>query len=347
MKKNKSKAIDINAGYASGTDLTVNEKEILDDISRRTGFVYQKNIWRSKYWGKNLGASHWLGIYEDKKAVLKIQGAKTDTTEVEMIKEFSKQNRSKLIRPPSIYKSLTWDDQKGYEAVIADYISGGQVLEDGKLVFREEVTEFLSYYKEYRENCIPKNPWLPKPTNDDNWQSLLDKLISTSTKAYPDSPLRKKEDIEIASRAYQILSKVYKNVPLEFMHGHFSCKDLLFESEGSKKVALFSNLFWKWRYPFFDAVFAYHWFIYELAHVKNINENVVDEQRKIWLDEIYNVTGANSSIEKKELLNAALLERAVAGFMLDSFLCDPKKTISKYLNESSKNEAIRLMTLFN
>jgi hypothetical protein len=343
MKK-ANQAVNLNTALESDADMSSRESEILLEISRSTGFIPQENIWRSTYWGKNLGASHWLGIYLGKKSVLKIQGIEPDISEIYMIDEFSKQNRSKLIRPPLIYTKIKWDSKNNYEAIITEYVGGDKVINDGQIISRDNIKKFLSYYQEYRTNCVPSKPWLPKPdTGSTDITKALDALISSSHKAYPENSFRENEDTVLAKEAYAVLSKVYNGVDLEFVHGHFSCKDLIYKDKEKKNVVLFSNLFWKWRYPYFDAVFAYHWFMYELSHVKNITPKEVEEQRKIWIEEIYNVTGADASKKIKTLVDAAFLERSVAGFILDSFLCDPRKEISKYLYEASKNEARRLI----
>ena len=337
-------AIDLTKALNKDSDMTSREFDILKEISSVTGFISSRNIWRSKYWGKNLGASHWLGKYDKKDAVLKIQGVRPNVSEIYMIEEFSKQNKSILVGPPSILRSILWNDKNNYEAIIAEHASGDKVVVDGKIATSENIATFLSYYKEYRQNCIPMKPWLPKPeSNTNNLNMALDSLIATSFKAYPKSKLREEEDFALAKSAYSVLTTVYAKIELEFIHGHFSCKDLIYKNNDSKQVILFSNLFWKWRYPFFDAVFGYHWFMYELANVKDITPVQVDNQRKLWLDEIYKVTGAINSKRTRKLVNAALLERSVAGFIIDSFLCDPKKKISKYLYKSTKDEAQRLI----
>lgn len=343
MKK-ANQAVNLNSALENDADMSSRESEILLEISKATGFTPQKNIWRSSYWGKNLGASHWLGIYLGKKSVLKIQGIKPDISEIYMIDEFSKQNRSNLIKPPQIYTKIKWDGKNNYEAMITEYISGDKVITDGQILSIDNIKTFLSYYQEYRTNCLPSKPWLPKPDiKSTDITKALDVLISSSHKAYPENVLRKNEDLVLAKEAYAVLSRVYNDVDLEFMHGHFSCKDLIYEDDAKKNVVLFSNLFWKWQYPYFDAVFACHWFMYELSHVKNITPKEVEDQRKIWIEEIYNATGADASRKIKTLVDCALLERSVARFILDSFLCDPKEEISKYLYEASKNEARRLI----
>lgn len=345
MAKSNSKihqAIDLSKSLNNNLDITNIELNILTKVSE-IGFFPIKNIWRSSYWGKNLGASHWLGKYNDKRVVLKIQGAKPNISEVDMISNFELQNASNIIRAPKVLYHIPWRDKSGFEAIITDYISGKKVLADGKIANKNDISIFLNFYQEYRKNCIPSNPWIDRPRFSINFEEELDKLVVASIKAFPDNKLRTSDDLNLAKEVAKLLTKIYKKVNLEFMHGHFSCKDLIFEDKERNKAVLFSNLFWKWRYPYFDAVFAYHWFMYELSRVKNITPNEIESQRKLWLDEIYKVTGANESNETKNLVCAALLERSVSGLIIDCFLCDQKKKISKYLYESTKNETKRLI----
>lgn len=305
----------------------------LTEAVNLTGFKPIKNIWKSTYWGKGLGATHYLGEFKGKKAVLKIQLVKPKVSEVFMISEFSKINKSSLIRPPKIYMTVPWDDKNNFEVIIMEYVKGQQIINDHKLVTTNDVITFMKYYKNYKSYCIPEISWIEKPPKI-NWQENLEKLYKTSLETFPDSSLRKDGDYELAKKASQKLSKIYESVDLEFMHGHFSCKDLVFEDDTKNKVVLFSNLFWKWKMPYADAVFAYHWFMFELARIDNITPKNIDEQKNIWLTEIYKVS------DNKKLIDAALLERAVAGLILDGLLMDDKKETSKYIMDSLRERII-------
>ena len=89
-------ALNLTSDFQKGTDITLIEKKIIEEICNKTGFIVEKNIWRSSYWGSNqIGASHWSGKFNNNSAVLKIQGAKPNISEVDVIKEFSngKHNR--------------------------------------------------------------------------------------------------------------------------------------------------------------------------------------------------------------------------------------------------------------
>ena len=339
MDKN-NQAINLSSSFAKGADMSSKEKEILNDIVSKTKFKPEEVIWRSSYWGTNqIGAVHYRGKFGRRAAVLKIQGVKPEISEIYMIGKFEKQNRSKIIRPPKLFYTLPWSDGIGYEALIMEWVAGPKVLESKKLQTQENIKTFFKIYQEYRSNCLPEKPWLPRPEKS-SLDKVLQSLIKTSQKAYPNDQRRKSEDKELAQRAYDLLEKIYQKVPLEFIQGHFSVEDLIRQDD---QVVLFSNLFWKWRFPFFDAVFGYHWFMFELCHVSGVTPLQIEAQREIWLSEILSLPWVKESQKRLILAKAALLERAVAGMIIDSFLSDPTKPIATYLTESCRDQTRKLI----
>jgi hypothetical protein len=331
----KSTAVDNQVSFLSGEDMSDREKIILGEITQKTGFILVKNIWRSNYYGSNqIGAVHYSGKYHGKKSVLKIQGVKPEVSEKFMITSFASQNHSQLIRPPEIFFSLPWQEAKHYEAFIMEEVIGDKVIQSGNLQTRENIAAFFNVYREYRQNCLDQ-PWLPKaekPNSEHEFKSIKD----VAAKIKPDSPFREKGDLELAEKAIKLLGKIYAKVDLEFIHGHFSCEDLIRQGD---QVVLLSNLFWKWRYPFFDAIFAYHWYIYTLAQVEGITPDQIERQRQLWLSEIKKVTSERNIDEKEKLLKAALLERAVAGLLVDSLAyIDENNPVAKYLVDSTREQ---------
>ena len=88
-----------------------------------------KLVSRSAWWGSSeIGAFHYAGEFEGKKAVIKIQGVKPSLSEIYMIDSFTQTNESKIIRPPYLYTHLPWDDQKRYEALVLEFIEGQRSL---------------------------------------------------------------------------------------------------------------------------------------------------------------------------------------------------------------------------
>lgn len=321
-----------------GSDLKNREKEVLSDASKRTGFIPEKLMDRSSWWtSKQIGAFRYIGEYKGKKAVLKIQGIKPNTSEVYMIKAFKKANKSKILRPPILYAFVPWDEEKRYEVLIMEFVEGGKIVNSP--TNEKELREFFGLYREYRKNCC-LNPWIDKPRIDLSEEVRINfaKWKQARLKLYPTPFFFHKEDEELIDQALDLLSKNYEGVEPEFQHGHFSANDLY--KINDREVVVLSNLYWSWKPSFYDAVFGQHWFIYHLAEIDNINPEIVEEQRNLWFSKI------NSLVVTKEdqrLLNLALLERAAAGLNLDALSIDPKNKIAKYLVETTRKQVQGLL----
>ncbi len=324
--------------FLNGSDLQNREKEVLEGASGRLNFIPKRLLDRSHWWSsKEIGSFRYEGEFKGKKAVLKIQGVKPMTSEIYMIQAFSKANKSKILRPPLLYSSLPWDDEKRYEGLVLEFIDGKKVINNPTNA--NELKEFFDLRKEYKKSCVV-NPWIDKPSlslseeikiNFEKWREASFKLYSTH-------PFRKKGDEQLINNAVDLLVKNYKGVEPEFQHGHFAANDLYKIS--SNEVIVLSNLYWSWKPPFYDAIFGYHWFIYHLARLPNSTIQLVGQQRDLWLSKINSL--AKTDLDK-ELLNLALLERAAAGLNLDALSIDLKSPIAEYLVESTREDLKRLI----
>ena len=341
MKKN-NQAINTTTALFEGKDMSKREKENLNDIVKLTSFIPDEVIFRSSYFGTSqIGAVHYSGEYKNTPAVLKIQGVKSEISETFMIKHFSAQNQSKLVRPPKILAALKWDDAKGYEALIMEKVTGKKVIQSGNLQTKTSIQEFFRIYKEYRKKCINK-PWLSKPKKEKYGKNHLANMKKMVKKVKPGNPFRKPTDLQLIEKAVKALNRAWQKTDIEFLHGHFSTEDLIRQGD---EVVLFSNLFWKYKYPFYDAVFAYHWFIYTLAEIKGITPGQVEDQRKLWLKEIYSLPRVKKSSKNKRLLKAAFLERAIGGLLVDSIAyIDESKPIAGYMVSSTRKQLKKLLS---
>lgn len=337
MSGQKKKQNEIASTYLQGSDLKQREESVLQEASFKLGFVPTQLIGRSAWWGSSeIGAFHYLGTYQGKKAVLKIQGIKPNVSEIYMIKQFAKNNKSELIRPPKLYAFLPWDEKKRYEALILEFIEGEKIVQVPTT--SNQVKHFFSAYKDYRLNCR-SNPWIKKPeeTLPERVVNNFEKWKEASFRIYPQHPLRQLDDLKLTQLAFETLKKGYQNVEPEFQHGHWSALDLY---QVEDHIVVLSNLYWSWRAPFYDTVFAYHWFMYHLNTAEGITPEEVEKQRLYWLDEIYKIP---QNQEEQRLLNLALLERAGAGLNLDGLSSDPNKPISAYLIEATRQQIKTLL----
>lgn len=353
MKRRKTMQNKISHLFLQGSDLADREKEVLEEASKKTGFIPKKLMDKSKWWtSKEIGAFRYIGEYKGKKAVLKIQGVKPNTSEIYMIDAFKKANKSKILRPPHLYTFLPWDDEQRYEALIMEFVEGRLIVNSPTNEI--ELDEFFNLYREYRKNCC-LNPWVDKPEKSlsEEIKINFEKWRQASQRLYPSHPLRRKEDKQLINQAVDLLVKGYKGIESEFQHGHFSSRDLIKISD--REVVILSNLYWSFKPPFYDAVFGQHWFMYHLAELDNINPEIVESQRNLWFSKInpapfspgylshgvlkrYWMNGLAATAEDKRLLNLALLERAAAGLNLDALSIDPKNPIAEYLVETTRKQ---------
>lgn len=333
MKQNK-----ISHLFLNGSDLAQREKEVLEDASKKLGFVPEKLLDRSPWWtSREIGAFRYTGGFGGKKAVLKIQGVRPAISEAYMIEAFSKANQSKVLRPPLLYSSLSWNDEKRYEALVLEFVDGKPIVNSP--TNERELEEFFNLREEYKKNCAV-NPWIKKPEESlpEEIKNNFEKWRLASLKLYPEHPFRKDEDRELIDRVLNILVNNYKNVDREFQHGHFGASDLLKNKNG--EVIILSNLYWSWKPPFYDAVFGYHWFIYNLAKLKNATPELIEQQRGLWLTGINCL--AKAEIGKK-LLNLALLERAAAGLNLDVLSVNQQSSVAECLTEKTRRNLEELI----
>ena len=323
---------DVGGKFLDGSDLASREDEILNDASKKLNFSPQTLVGRSHWWGsQEIGAFHYQGLYQGKPAILKIQGVKPTSSEIFMIQSFVKANQSKIVRPPYLYAYLEWDDQVRYEALVLEYIDGKRIV--NLPTNPNEVSRFFAAYAEYRNNCL-SYPWITKPeeTISAKIKSVFERWSEISKKIYPDHPLRKDSDYALIAQAVETLSKHYKNVDLEFVHGHLSDGDLY---QVGKQVVILSNLYWSWRPPFYDSIFAYHWYRYHLNDLIGTTPNVIKKQKKIWLDRIFLLPKDEHG---EKLLKLALLERATAGLNLDALSAKSDNPITAYLIDDTRRE---------
>lgn len=334
----KSTALDTHADYLAGVDLSHRLVSIVESIQKQTDFQIDREIWRSRYYGsEQIGAVHYRGTWQDQPAVLKIQGAKPQISEHDMISNFANQNRSRIIRPPKIFWWQPWQDEKQYEAFILEEVNGAKVLQSGQLQTNQSIRELLNCYSEYRSNCLPEHPWIPAPAPPD-FQEVLTTAWQLANHRYPHDPRQHDTDWQVAQSATTILAQIYAQANLEFMHGHFSVEDLIRQDD---QVVLFSNLYWKWKYPYYDAVFGYHWYMFTLQHVEGITPNQIEKQRQIWMEELLDLPTVVDKNQQR-LLQAALLERAIAGLVLDSFLVETNHPLADYFTQTQRDEIVRL-----
>ena len=348
MSSEMLKRADISIRAEQANDLAERYPRILEKLSQDTGFVPTKEIGRSTWWGKKVGAVIFRGIFEkDTPAVLKIEALKMqpdEITEKTMIQHAKKALEGSGIRPPNVYEEIPWTDEDGgYSAIIME-----DVPTDSPVLpvpgTREDIEALLAVRERYRR-ALQENhvvPWVAMDTSDKAQylsHSVATKFASwrqSRKEIFPTHPFSKPGDAALIDKAIAVLTQGYTGVAPEFQNGHFSHRDVVRVGD---EIVLFSNLYWAWRAPFYDAVFPSHWYLYEVANVPDMTIEELERQRDMW-NRHYNTMTEKLSPEEQRLFALARIERYAAGLNLDalSISDDPKNEIARYVVDQTRTD---------
>lgn len=351
LHKTLLKRADISTRESQAIDLEGRYPQIVHAIAQQTGFAPQQELGKSKWWGKKVGAVMYQGQFlvgdQQKPAVLKIEAVRMDPdeiTEAAMIHHAKQALAGSGIRPPEVYQEIPWsDDYGGYAAIIMEDVPTDSPLFPLPGIERD-IAAIMAVRTKYHEALASNHvvPWVAKEFSDDS--DYLSHFVTTKFAAwkqttrnlFPDHPFRKLSDEQLIDSAIAILEKGYRGVTPEFQQAHFSHRDVV---RFGDEIVMFSNLYWDWRAPFYDAVFASHWYMYDLAQKPGITIEQLEQQRALWENQYRNFT-ASLSPEDKRLFTLARIERFAAGLNLDALSVseDPHNKTARYLVEQTRKD---------
>jgi len=345
MTKEKLAQNDISDMRTLGEDLAPRWQNLLTEIAEETGFIPDWDRIRKSVWWKTekIGAVSCHGtIRKDGEifpAVLKIQGTKPQASEVDIISAFEAQNKSKIIRTTKIYASLPWSEDQQFEAFVAEDVNGKAIV-GHRPAFDEELEDFFNLYEEYRANCR-NTPWIEKGVQKtyrekyEGWRAAVGNIVKDDKFGLP-------EDEQLVAKAVEIIERDIDDSDLEFVHGHLTPGDLLRVSPD--EVVIFSNLFWGWRIPFYDAVFGYHWHMLGMEHAENLTEELWLKERDRWQEKIFSISEVKNNPENERFIKLALLERVMPALMADRFMMDQTKPSAELITKLVRNELQSLVS---
>ncbi len=146
--------------YFKNIDIKDKIKIIIKYLQEQGVFLSKnKSVWQSRYWDKGIGAALIDGefIKDSKKipAVLKIQGAKPNYREPDLIAKFSQQNKSKILKVPQTFYQSDWDNHLKLEYYIFEKIEADPIIEPYKLTSEKKILEFFSIWQELKKSFVP------------------------------------------------------------------------------------------------------------------------------------------------------------------------------------------------
>ncbi len=299
--------------YFNPPDLQNHEQKILAEILSQTNFQIEREIFRGQIYDKNkVGSLIYKGIWEQKPAVLKIQGLKPEIDETDIIKKFNSQNLSTKIHLPKLYKSVHWNNHNNYGYLISEFIEAPLIYSE-PLANSTERQDFCNFYQEYKTKCLSKPFW----KQDKNEQSSLDftqKRVAHWTKISQSKNDFEPRDLPRLVEFSSLAQKILPSISIEFMHGHLTAADITKISPN--KYVLMSNLFWSWRPEFYDTTFHLWMGIKSLRDLKIKSPQIIDYLED-WLASYKKIPVISSDPNFEKKFNIMMLERCVGAFLLD------------------------------
>ncbi|KKT92707.1 MAG: hypothetical protein UW95_C0030G0022 [Parcubacteria group bacterium GW2011_GWC1_45_14] len=320
----------------SAPDLSSQEKTILARFSRLWGFQPQKLIWKSTYHDqKKLPAFSYLGLYQGQKTVLKIQGPAMNIDEDILINRFNQYNQSQIFRLPPLLKTQKRSPQYPYDAYLSRYIIGTPLIHSGHPNSPSTLNKFFDLYQDYRKNCC-SSPFVPLPPETSaqyilKKHSQLYKRLETTIKKHP---LHQKSDLALSHALEAQVKKHLSTTPLVFCHAHLAASDLL---QKGPHVYLFSNIYWGWRHPYADAVFAFHWSLLNMQWLDDLTPSKVQKEIDRW----HQIT--IQKLGNSPHLSLAFLERSIAALLFDLLFLNPLRPQGKMILHALRLQASDLM----
>lgn len=226
--------------YFTQKDFSKREKEVLAAVTKKTGFVVEREIFRGCIYDANkVGSLIYRGTWQGKLAALKLQGLKPEVDEGDIIKCFKTQSQSKLVRVPELYIHSAWEAERGYGYLITEYVEAPKIFEM-PFANLEQMRDFARFYQEYRVSVLTR-PWI-KPETLDSLAFTVQR-VDHWRKIYESKKRLKIEDYApYLIRYYPFAVKHLPGIPMVFCHGHLTANDIYKLTDDS--FVVLSNLFW-------------------------------------------------------------------------------------------------------
>lgn len=212
--------------------------EDLEEISR--AMIYDSDKVRTV---------HFMGYFEGSKIILKINLLEPDIDELDIILQFKEVSRSKRIKLPEVFAAQRWDSEKGYGYIVEEYIEGEKIY-NGGLMSEEEVSNYLDFFQDYKENVTSK-PFFHTDGVSIALHLALTRVVNWYQIALEKDTLNK--EINNFYRNYlTIIAKKLSDVPVSFIHARLTSNYVLKKDNNYYLVA---NCLWGFRPKYYEASF--------------------------------------------------------------------------------------------
>ena len=317
-------------------NLIKKKKEIINKIKTETGFVAKKEIFRGELYDKDkVGSLIYKGKFQEKPAVLKIQLLRPEIDEIDIINTFNRQNKSKKIRLPYLFKGSRWNKKDGYGYLLMEFVEG-KMIYNPPFASETEIKDFCSFYQEYKTKCLNK-PLFAKSIIEQSSLVFTTQRIFNWLKIAEAKNNLTEIEIKYTEKFLHLAGEHLPQIEMQFMHGHLTYADI-FKTSGEEYV-LMSNLFWSYRPEYYDATFNL-W-----AGIKSIRDLKITERQIIkyinsWISEYKKLPAIKRDADFEKKFNLLMAERCLGALLVDiqnQNYAKNKKVLTAHLIKIFKN----------
>lgn len=290
--------------YFAAKDFSERIPEVQEAVCQETGFVVEREVFRGKIFDDNkVQTVVCVGVFEGRLATLKLQGLKLAIEEADLMAAFTAQNTSTVFRAPAVYRHMPFNESRGYGYTIMEYIDERPLY--GVVMSEDDENDFVAMYHEYKTKAVVDPLFANMERVEtktffaraDNWMRIA------RSKGVVDE-----EKLGRYRAAYDAAVTVL-DVPVVFMHGHFTRKDLHRTLDGA--VAFTSNAFWGYRPQWYDLAF----FLWERLMTRELPNFPVQIDHFIELCQRIPCVAQDAQFER--IFRALIKERAFGALVVD------------------------------
>lgn len=299
--------------YFEHVNFAEHEKRVLNEITTKTNFQPEKEIFRGQIYDKDkIGSLIYKGVWQDKPAVLKIQWLQPDVDEIDMIGRFNKQNESVKIRLPKLYDGSKWNEQNGYGYLLLEYVDAPQIYQSS-FANQEQIKDFCALYQDYRAKCL-REPFVEREPNEKSSLVFIAQRVSHWAKIAQTKGYLAEAEVKNVEKFLSLAGRHLPSIKMEFMHGHFTYDDIFKLSD--KEYVLMSNLFWSYRPEFYDTTF-HLWAGIKSLRDQSITVEQIKEYLQNWLEEYKKLPVVIQDANFERKFNMMMTERCIGALLVD------------------------------
>jgi hypothetical protein len=320
--------------YFEHSNFADNEQRALDEITTKTNFQPEKEIFRGQIYDKDKVVSLiYKGAWQEKPAVLKIQGLQPDVDEIDMISRFNDQNESAKIRLPKLYDGSRWNEKDGYGYLLLEYIDAPQIYQS-PFANQKQIKDFCALYQEYKTKCL-RDPLFEREPNEQSSLVFTRGRVSHWTKIAQTKGHLTEAEVKNVEKFLSLAGRHLPSMKMEFMHGHFTYDDIFKLSD--KEYVLMSNLFWSYRPEFYDTTF-HLWAGIKSLRDQSVGIEQIIEYLQNWLEEYKKLPIVMQDADFERKFNMMMAERCIGALLVD--------IQNQHYNSDSNNFIAHLTELF-